>query len=129
MIGTFAFYFKECRAPSRSHQRIVDACVHLSALAIEREEARAQIARLAYHDMLTGLLNCARLLQLINQAIEGCPAEQRAALVFVDLDHFKDINDTLGHGAGDELLIELTQRLRGKSGRAISSAVWAVMSS
>jgi diguanylate cyclase (GGDEF)-like protein/PAS domain S-box-containing protein len=114
VIGTFAFYFRECRAPSRWHQRIVDACVHLSALAIERKEARAQIARLAYHDMLTGLPNRARLLQLINHAIEACPAGKRAALVFVDLDHFKDINDTLGHGAGDELLIELTQRLRGK---------------
>jgi len=114
VIGTFAFYFRERRAPSRWHQRIVDACVHLSALAIERQEARAQIARLAYHDMLTGLPNRARLRQLINQAIEGCPAGTSAALVFVDLDHFKDINDTLGHGAGDELLIELTQRLRGK---------------
>jgi diguanylate cyclase (GGDEF)-like protein/PAS domain S-box-containing protein len=114
VIGTFAFYFRERRAPSRWHQRIVDACVHLSALAIERQEARAQIARLAYHDMLTGLPNRARLRQLINQAIEGCPAGKRAALLFVDLDHFKDINDTLGHGAGDELLIELTQRLRGK---------------
>jgi len=57
VIGTFAFYFRESRAPSRWHQRIVDACVHLGALAIERKEARAQIARLAYHDMLTGLPN------------------------------------------------------------------------
>ena len=114
VIGTFAFYFREHRGPSRWHQRIVEACVHLSALAIERQEARAQIARLAYHDMLTGLPNRARLRQLINQAIEGCSAGKRAALLFVDLDHFKDINDTLGHGAGDELLIELTQRLRGK---------------
>ena len=114
VIGTFAFYFRERRGPSRWHQRIVDACVHLSALAIERQEARAQIARLAYHDMLTGLPNRARLRQLINQAIAGCPGGKRAALLFVDLDHFKDINDTLGHGAGDELLIELTQRLRGK---------------
>jgi PAS domain S-box-containing protein len=40
VIGTFAFYFRECRAPSRWHQRIVDACVHLGALAIERKEAR-----------------------------------------------------------------------------------------
>jgi GAF domain-containing protein len=45
VIGTFAFYFREPRAPSRWHQRIVDACVHLGALAIERKEARAQIAR------------------------------------------------------------------------------------
>jgi diguanylate cyclase (GGDEF)-like protein/PAS domain S-box-containing protein len=114
VIGTFAFYFRECRAPSRWHQRIVDACVHLSALAIERKEARAQIARLAYHDMLTGLPNRAQLRHLIDQAIEACPAEKHVALLFVDLDHFKDINDTLGHSAGDELLVELTQRLRRK---------------
>ena len=67
VIGTFAFYFRESRAPSRWHQRIVDACVHLGALAIERKEARAQIARLAYHDMLTGLPNRAQLLELINR--------------------------------------------------------------
>jgi diguanylate cyclase (GGDEF)-like protein/PAS domain S-box-containing protein len=114
VIGTFAFYFRECRAPSRWHQRIVDACVHLSALAIERKEARAQIARLAYHDMLTGLPNRAQLRHLINHAVEACPAEKHLALLFVDLDHFKDINDTLGHSAGDELLVELTQHLRGK---------------
>ncbi len=114
VIGTFAFYFRECRAPSRWHQRIVDACVHLGALAIERKEARAQIARLAYHDMLTGLPNRAQLRQLIHQAIEGCPGGNNVALVFLDLDHFKDVNDTLGHSAGDELLVELTQRLRSR---------------
>jgi GAF domain-containing protein len=106
VIGTFAFYFREPRAPSRWHQRIVDACVHLGALAIERKEARAQIARLAYHDMLTGLPNRAQLRELIDQAIADCPAEKQLALIFLDLDHFKDVNDTLGHSAGDALLIE-----------------------
>ncbi|MEH2525126.1 EAL domain-containing protein [Bradyrhizobium sp. AZCC 1620] len=114
VIGTFAFYFRECRAPSRWHQRIVDACVHLGALAIERKEARTQIARLAYHDMLTGLPNRAQLRELINQAIEDCPAEKQLALVFLDLDHFKDVNDTLGHSAGDALLVEFTKRLRAR---------------
>ncbi len=112
VIGTFAFYFRECRKPSRWHRRIVDACVQLCALAIERKEARAQIARLAYHDMLTGLPNRAQLRQLIDQTIEACPAGNHVALVFLDLDHFKDVNDTLGHSAGDDLLVELTQRLR-----------------
>ena len=114
VIGTFAFYFRECRAPSRWHQRIVDACVHLGALAIERKEARAQIARLAYHDMLTGLPNRAQLRQLINQAIEDCAVGKQLALVFLDLDHFKDVNDTLLHSAGDALLVEFTKRLRGR---------------
>src|ERR1700750_967449 len=80
VIGTFAFYFRESRAPSRWHQRIVDACVHLGALAIERKEARAQIARLAYHDMLTGLPNRAQLRQLIERAIGDCRGQQLALL-------------------------------------------------
>jgi len=114
VIGTFGFYFREHRGPSRWHQRIVEACVHLGALAIERLEARGQIARLAYHDTLTGLPNRAQLRELIEQAIAHCPAGKQVALVFLDLDHFKDVNDTLGHSAGDALLVELTQRLRGQ---------------
>ena len=112
VIGTFAFYFRECRAPSRWHQRIVDACVHLGALAIERKEARAQIARLAYHDVLTGLPNRTRLRELIGQAMAACSAQRQLALLFVDLDHFKDVNDSLGHAVGDALLVEFANRLR-----------------
>ncbi|QWG21433.1 EAL domain-containing protein [Bradyrhizobium sediminis] len=112
VIGTFAFYFRESRPPSRWHERIVDACVHLGALAIERWEARAQIARLAYYDMLTGLPNRARLRDLIAEAIRTCHPGKHVALAFLDVDNFKDVNDTLGHSAGDELLVELAQRLR-----------------
>jgi len=112
VIGTFAFYFRESRPPSRWHQRIVDACVHLGAIAIEREEARAQIARLAYYDMLTGLPNRARLRHLISEAIQACPEGNHVALAFLDVDNFKDVNDTFGHSVGDELLVQLAQRLR-----------------
>jgi PAS domain S-box-containing protein len=112
VIGTFAFYFRECRGPSRWHQRIVDACVHLGALAIERQESRAQIARLAYYDVLTGLPNRSHLRNLISEAIESCPAGKHVALAFLDVDNFKDVNDTLGHSAGDELLVQFAQRLR-----------------
>jgi diguanylate cyclase (GGDEF)-like protein/PAS domain S-box-containing protein len=112
VIGTFAFYFRECRPPSRWHQRIVEACVHLGALAIERKEARAQIARLAYYDVLTGLPNRSHLRDLISEAIEACAAGKHVALAFLDVDNFKDVNDTLGHSAGDELLVRFAERLR-----------------
>ncbi|WP_420133987.1 EAL domain-containing protein [Rhodopseudomonas sp.] len=112
VIGTFAFYFRESREPSRWHQRIIEACVDLGALAIERKESSAQIARLAYHDMLTGLPNRARLRDLIAEATEACPADEHVALAFLDVDNFKDVNDTLGHSAGDEFLIEFARRLR-----------------
>ena len=112
VIGTFAFYFRECRGPSRWHQCILDACVHLGALALERKEAQAQIARLAYYDVLTGLPNRSHLRSLIAEAIEVCPAGKNVALAFLDVDNFKDVNDTLGHSAGDEFLVQFAQRLR-----------------
>jgi len=114
VIGTFAFYFRECRGPSRWHQRIVEACTHLNSLAIERQESRAQIARLAYYDVLTGLPNRSHLRDLISEAIDKCSAGSHVALAFLDLDNFKDVNDTLGHSAGDELLVRFAQRLRAK---------------
>jgi diguanylate cyclase (GGDEF)-like protein/PAS domain S-box-containing protein len=116
VIATFAFYFREPRAPSNWHRRIVDACVNLGAFAIERKEARAEIARLAYHDILTGLPNRAQLRHLITTAIDACPTGSHVALAFLDVDHFKDVNDTLGHAAGDELLVQLAQRLREQIG-------------
>lgn len=112
VIATFAFYYREPRAPSNWHRRIVEACVSLGAFAIERKEARAEIARLAYHDILTGLPNRAQLRHLITTAIDACPTGSHVALAFLDVDHFKDVNDTLGHAAGDELLVQLAQRLR-----------------
>ena len=116
VIATFAFYYREPRAPSNWHRRIVDACVNLGAFAIERKEARAEIARLAYHDILTGLPNRAQLRHLITTAIDACPTSSHIALAFLDVDHFKDVNDTLGHAAGDELLVQLAQRLREQIG-------------
>jgi diguanylate cyclase (GGDEF)-like protein/PAS domain S-box-containing protein len=111
VIGAIGFYFRETKAPTRWHQIIVDNCVTLCALAIERHEARSEIARLAYFDVLTGLPNRAQLHQLMTTHIETAGPQEKIAVMFLDLDHFKDINDTLGHSVGDDLLISVTQRL------------------
>jgi diguanylate cyclase (GGDEF)-like protein len=81
-------------------------------LAIERHEARTEIDRLAYYDTLTGLPNRVQLHRLMSGLIEGNPAGQRIAVMFLDIDHFKDVNDTMGHSVGDELLVNVTRRLQ-----------------
>lgn len=79
--------------------------------AIKDTEARARY--LALHDPLTGLPNRTQVMARFADALrELGAAGAEAAVVFIDLDNFKDINDTLGHAAGDELLVSVARRLR-----------------
>lgn len=80
--------------------------------AIKRTEAQAQ--SLALHDPLTGLPNRSHVMQRFAQAVDRIRgAGHEAALMFIDLDHFKDVNDTRGHDTGDALLCQVAQRLLG----------------
>ena len=84
--------------------------------AQERNKRRQRVENLhhqAMHDPLTGLPNRALLLDRVNNAIARRRAPDRAVvLLFVDLDDFKRVNDSLGHAAGDQILIALAERLR-----------------
>jgi len=78
----------------------------------ERKALEAQLRHQAYHDTLTGLPNRARFLERLEQALED-PADAACALLFLDLDRFKAVNDSLGHAAGDQLLVAVAARLAG----------------
>ena len=78
----------------------------------ERKAIEARLAYLAHHDVLTGLPNRMLARDRLEQALAlAARAQQRVALMFLDLDHFKNINDTLGHGVGDMLLQSVAARL------------------
>ncbi len=79
----------------------------------ERKRAEARLAFMAQHDSLTGLPNRNLLRQRVDELLaHGRRSGDKFALLFVDLDNFKTINDTLGHGTGDQLLKSVTKRLR-----------------
>jgi diguanylate cyclase (GGDEF)-like protein/PAS domain S-box-containing protein len=89
---------------------IVTTCEDIS----EQKEAEEKINRLAYFDLLTGLPNRGMFLDRLHQSLALANRDGSCvALVFLDLDKFKDVNDTIGHVAGDMLLCEVALRLAG----------------
>jgi diguanylate cyclase (GGDEF)-like protein/PAS domain S-box-containing protein len=79
----------------------------------ERRVAEDRIQYLATHDALTGLPNRVMFAQILNHAVETASRYQRKfAVLFIDLDRFKVVNDSFGHAAGDMLLKEMAQRLK-----------------
>lgn len=112
VVGTFAFYFREPRSPDALHHRLVDVCLHLCAVAIERHSTRQRIHQLAFFDELTGLPNRAMFRASATRALASLQQDSLpGAVLFIDLDRFKQINDTQGHAAGDALLCEVADRL------------------
>lgn len=87
-------------------------------IAIDRHEDAKRISYLAEHDPLTGLLNRTALDKKLGAILKAAALEREAvAVAFVDLDHFKLVNDSLGHGAGDELLKIIGKRIADEVGK------------
>ena len=78
----------------------------------EQRRSEAKIAHMAHHDALTGLPNRVLLNQQLEQAFARAKRGEKVAAHFLDLDYFKNVNDTLGHAAGDKLLKMVAERLR-----------------
>ena len=91
------------------------ACNHVAnfTTTVTNHEAADRLAYLAYHDPLTNLPNRLAFESQLEQALHACARDSRQlALMLIDLDNFKNINDTLGHQVGDELLKSVALRLR-----------------
>jgi diguanylate cyclase (GGDEF)-like protein/PAS domain S-box-containing protein len=114
ILGVIAAYFGEAREPSAHGLKLIDRIANIAKIALERDEAEQRIRQLAHYDELTGLPNRVMFNQALEHALSHARRENRGlALLFVDLDRFKNINDTLGHDAGDRLLRHMAERLKG----------------
>ncbi len=78
----------------------------------QRKKDEADIHKLAFYDSLTGLPNRRSLQERLDSGVKACHiTEQRGAVLFIDLDNFKKLNDTQGHDCGDQLLVQVAKRL------------------
>ncbi|WP_343585083.1 EAL domain-containing protein [Herbaspirillum sp.] len=114
LLGVFSALLKENQAPSNEYLQLANIAADLASVAIESRRADERIRHLAHYDELTGLPNRFLCTQHVSNAIAH--AEHRdgmVAVLLLDLDRFKNINDTFGHETGEAVLQEIAQRFRG----------------
>ncbi|WP_459987012.1 EAL domain-containing protein [Komagataeibacter kakiaceti] len=109
--GIFALYSRNQYQLSDWPQKIVSGSVSFCGVVIENYEAQQHISQLANYDSLTGFLNRSAVHKVIRSMID-LPGDNNFAIFMVDIDRFRDINDTLGHMNGDAFLKAIAQRLK-----------------
>ncbi|WP_215035713.1 EAL domain-containing protein [Bacillus sp. ISL-37] len=114
VIGTFGMYYCSTRSPREKDRKIIEKATDLTSLVIQHYRAKEKIDFMAYHDALTGLANRRRFDERVQNAIAETNLEQeeKMSLMFLDLDRFKYVNDSLGHSIGDRLLVHVSDKLK-----------------
>jgi diguanylate cyclase (GGDEF)-like protein/PAS domain S-box-containing protein len=113
-LGLFSVFLRTLREPLPRELSVLERARDLAALAIDRDAQTSELGRLALHDTLTGLPNRALAQDRLEHALERLEQtddDGLVAVLFVDLDRFKLVNDGLGHETGDELLVAVSERL------------------
>jgi diguanylate cyclase (GGDEF)-like protein len=100
------------RVELRSFAELDDVAESLNAMARRLDQSQSELSHQASHDDLTGLANRTLLFERVQQALAQVADDRSVAVLFVDVDDFKTINDSLGHSAGDSVLKHLAARLR-----------------
>lgn len=97
---------------TQDDRRLFETFASHAAALLENDRVKSQLRHQAFHDSLTGFANRLLFAERVHKALTLTVAGQRPLVLFIDLDDFKTINDSLGHSAGDQLLIAVAERVR-----------------
>ncbi len=112
VLGTLVLYHREPFEPSVEEQELVNDYARILGIAIERHQSEERIQQLAFYDPMTHLPNRQLLMDRLGQRLAASArSQQNEAILFIDLDNFKMLNDTHGHDVGDLLLVEVARRI------------------
>ena len=113
VLGVFAVYHRTATYPDSELLTEINELAQLASIAIERKLSEEKVTHLAFFDALTNLPNRRLFMSNMEKALASdLRHKTNGALLYLDLDHFKTLNDSLGHDVGDELLIEVANRLK-----------------
>ncbi|MCD5361278.1 diguanylate cyclase [Chromobacterium aquaticum] len=113
LLGAFAIYHPEPHLPEPEELQLAQRSTHLIAIALQRDAHEKKLYQLATLDELTGLCNRRQFIALAGREIERNRRYQLSlAVLMMDLDHFKSINDRHGHAKGDEVIVHFAQSCR-----------------
>lgn len=112
VLGTLSLIGPVPRAATESDRKLLESVCRLAAVAIDHRELTEKLTHQAQHDALTGLPNRLLFHDRLSQALAQAHRNgQQVAVIYMDLDRFKHINDTMGHSSGDALLRQAAARL------------------
>jgi diguanylate cyclase (GGDEF)-like protein len=112
VLGSFAMYYREVHSPLDSERGLVELATHIAGIAIEHARTEDRVQHMARYDALTDFPNRVLFREKMAQVTGRGSGESHTGVLLIDLDGFKDVNDTLGHEVGDQLLCEAAARLR-----------------
>jgi len=118
-IGSFALSSFEERAPSEFYKQLLETSAHIIGIILKRQQEELSHWDLTHYDALTGLANRTLFTKELSLALEHASVQKhKLAVLVLDLDGFKDINDTQGHDVGDLVLQQVAEKIKANLGAA-----------